>query len=195
MSSGEDGDIGKAFKESLDNDPVFKKINEANRANIYSIIGMYKSVEHGCQKIRCPFKNHKGGGESTPSFYIYQQTNTFWCYGCSSGSTPCDFVAIMDDIGKLSAAEKILKLSGIDNAYGDADSDTYTNTSGIVIDFSSFIRDQIKKNPSNLNLIEDACKKFDELCAKYDAYNDEIFLNSLIEKIKNKLYLRLNSKS
>jgi len=38
----------------------------------------------------CPFHNEKH-----PSFYIYQKTNSCWCYGCNQGGNVINFVRLL----------------------------------------------------------------------------------------------------
>ena len=51
------------------------------------------------KKCLCPIHN-----ENTPSFTIYEDTNTWWCYGCSEGSSNIDLIM---KLHKLSTGEAI----------------------------------------------------------------------------------------
>jgi len=63
-------------------------------------------------KATCPFKAHKGGKENTPSFTLYEDTNSFSCFGCGKGGHAVMFVAEMDRCKFDKAAAKILQLFG-----------------------------------------------------------------------------------
>lgn len=65
-------------------------------------------------KTICPFLSHKGGRESTPSFKVYEDTNTFKCFGCGKGSRAINFVAEMDRCTAEKAALKILSIFSSD---------------------------------------------------------------------------------
>lgn len=70
-------------------------------------------------KLRCPF--HKGGRERTPSFVLYSQSNTFYCFGCGKSGTVIDFVSIMDGVPVSIAMEKLAKKIGIIDKDGQWD--------------------------------------------------------------------------
>lgn len=55
---------------------------------IGKVIKHYKKDYSGEDKILCMFHN-----ESSPSFTIYHETDSCWCYGCGAGGSPIDFVA------------------------------------------------------------------------------------------------------
>lgn len=62
---------------------------------IRQIIKHYVPDYDGGDKICCPLPDH---GEQTPSLNIYDHNNTFWCYGCASGSSMEDFVMLMEEM-------------------------------------------------------------------------------------------------
>ena len=70
-------------------------------------------------KLKCPF--HKGGRERTPSFVLYSQSNTFYCFGCGRSGTVIDFVSIMDGVPVSIAMEKLAKKIGLINKDGQWD--------------------------------------------------------------------------
>lgn len=189
--SSSDRDIGDAFKKGVDNH-IIEAINKANSIPIRKVIRQYKNIDENVQKITCPFPSHKGGREQTPSFYIYDKTNTFWCYGCNIGSSSCDFVSHINGIGKYAAADKILKILEAEAIYQDIDNDNYQSSLEYLCDFSAFIRENIRLYPNKFSKIEECCKKFDEMVYKHRLEENIDGLRILIEKLKNKLYLNLN---
>lgn len=92
----------KEFKELL---------AKANSVNLSTICKFYNiKIDIHNRKVICPFPHHKNGHESSASFFYYPNTNTYWCFGCKTGSTPVDFVSAMENISSFKAANKILNL-------------------------------------------------------------------------------------
>lgn len=86
-------------------------VANANTISLSIILDYYNVfLSPGERKCPCPFPYHKGGHERTPSFYIYPDTNTFWCFGCKTGVTPVDFVVAMESITRDEAAIKITNI-------------------------------------------------------------------------------------
>ncbi len=53
----------------------------------------------------CPLGIHS---DSTPSFHIYPDTNTFYCFGCKSTGSPIDFVMKLTGLADALEAAKLL---------------------------------------------------------------------------------------
>ena len=82
-------------------------IQEANSVSLTKIFRHYNiRVDEGNRKAPCPF--HKGGRESSASFYYYPESNTYFCFGCKIGSRPIDFVSLIENCTYMEAANKIL---------------------------------------------------------------------------------------
>jgi len=186
QSSFQDRDFTAAFTGQEAYKEIIKK------AETVSLVKLFKyyhiRIDQFNRKCACPFIKHKGGRESTPSFYFYPETNTFWCFGCKTGSTPVDLVASMENCNKPQAALKILNSfsDGLENYLPDANGkDTYQEKLNIIFSFSSLVRDKIAKNPDNLTKIEEICCSFDKMNDKYELDFDA--LKFLIDKISVKL--------
>jgi len=48
-------------------------------------------IQEGASHIKCPFEAHMASG-ATPSFKFYEETNSFYCWGCKVGGSAVDFV-------------------------------------------------------------------------------------------------------
>lgn len=78
-----------------------------------------KVVDHyadtsGEDKIVCPLPNHV---EDTPSFNLYDDQNTFHCFGkCGTGGDCIDFVRLKEGIGFVEAKKKVLSILKITEA-------------------------------------------------------------------------------
>lgn len=55
-------------------------------------------------KMICPFHEDKD-----PSFVIYPETNSWWCFGCNNGGDSIEFIKILYDISFIDAL-KYLKI-------------------------------------------------------------------------------------
>ena len=84
--------------QKLDNDAVSK-------AKQFPLRQLYvgKLLQRGGMFIGlCPFHNEK-----SPSFTIYTNRNRWYCYGCSSGYDPIDFVMKKDNCSFTEAVKKL----------------------------------------------------------------------------------------
>lgn len=182
--SWEGGNSQHASKLSASPKEIITQANSVPLSVIFKYYGIRLSENN--KKTVCPFLKHKGGRENSASFNFFPETNTFWCYGCSTGTRPANFVANMEDINVFEAATKII------NLHPDEVSDEFSNIgfsgySEALMEFSDFIRDfiiQHNKTPKALKYIENASAAFDSLNLKHKL--DSTALKRLIFNIKKK---------
>lgn len=167
-----------------------------SRANTVPLVRVFKHygirVDEYNRKITCPFRSHKGGRETTPSFYYYPDTNSFRCYGCGMGNQyahACEFVAYMEGISRVKAADRIVKLFAAD-VDDDADLITKNDFSErleIMMDFSNTVRNfrQSHADDESQKFIEGMCWVYDQHNLKRDNSNDA--LRRIVEQIKEKI--------
>lgn len=173
------------FFSSDDSDDLIKK---ANSVPIKKILNFYKIKLPDSNKTICPFTNHKNGKESTPSFYVYEKDNTFFCFGCRSGKRPIDFVSQIENIHKDMAAAKINKIFiediKDDFDYVDEDIDEKQN---IFFNFSNNVRNFREDNRSERSskFIEKISKTFDYIYQKHNLSNDGLL--SLVEELTKRM--------
>jgi len=186
-TSGEVGDFTTPFAgEGYQN-----IIEQANSVSIKKIFYMYGlRLDENNRKTTCPFKSHKGGRETTASFYFYPDTNTYFCYGCRQGSKPVDFVLNMDRCTKIKAAQKILE-----NFHSDSDDNVildiedFSERMEIMMSYSNTVRNFHLNfsDEKSFCFIEENCKVFDKLNNKHDLSNDALrsMISQLIAAINN----------
>ncbi|MBR6889986.1 MAG: DNA primase, partial [Clostridia bacterium] len=63
-------------------------------------------------KACCPFHNEK-----TPSFIVYERTESFYCFGCGAGGDVVSFVMKADNLDYASAIETLAKRAGLSVPY------------------------------------------------------------------------------
>lgn len=184
----EDGNIGKAFTDA--SDQIKEKILQANSVNILNLFKSYGvRIDEVNHKTTCPFPFHKGGRESTASFYFYPQTNTFWCFGCKTGNYCCDFVAAMENITKYNAALKILNNFKTEINIESEENKDYFEKFLMMKSFSNEIRNYISlyNDENTFIFIEEITQTFDKLIDKYPNLSNEALktvINKLTLKIK-----------
>ena len=179
--SGESGELSTPFAgEGYQN--IIEQANSVSIKKIFSMYGL-RLDEHN-RKTTCPFKSHKGGRESTASFYYYPNTNTYFCYGCRQGSKPVDFVLHMDKCTKVKAAQKILQhfyLESEDDFI--IDSKNFSERMDIMMEYSNAARN-FRFNFSDeesFEFIENISKMFDKINKKHDLSNEA--LKSVVAQI------------
>jgi hypothetical protein len=189
QTSGEGGDITKAFTGQ---DYYQDLINKANTVPLIRILKHYGiRVDEYNRKIICPFKSHKGGHESTPSFYYYAATDSFRCFGCGIGhqhAHGCEFVAAMEGISRAKAAAKILDLFAADvDDDGIVVKHDFSERLQIMMDFSDTVRNfrQSHIDQESQKFIEDMCWVYDQHNLKHDHTNEA--LRRIVEQLKEKI--------
>lgn len=167
---------------------VQQSIDKANTASLLDILYAYKlKIDNLNHKICCPFPFHKNGQERSASFWYYPDTNSFFCYGCKSGGTSVDFVAVYEDITRYQASLLI------NNEYVTDDSiisEKSINYSKIYLGFSHSIREFIISHVGSTKALahaEQMCIAFDTLRHKYILDPDG--LEMLVAKLQDKLQL------
>lgn len=184
---GETGDIAASFTGK---DYYRDLINRANTVPLKKIFKHYRlRLDENNKKIVCPFSFHKGGRESSGSFYFYPQTNTFWCFGCKTGVAGCDLVAGLENCGKVKAAIKILELfdsdADDDNIF---DKQNFSQKLEIMMEFSNLVRKFLHENIDNKSrvFIEHICSVYDELNLKHKDLSNEA-LRHVVDQLKEKI--------
>ena len=189
--SGEAGDLTNAFTGKDYYQDLIEKADTVPIVQVFKLYGL--RIDENNRKVICPFKSHKGGRESTPSFYYYAETNSFRCFGCGTGgksSHGCDFIAAADGVSKVNAAYKILDLF---NSYVDTDNicdrENFSERLEIMMDFSNVVREFRHKN------LDEKSQEFIEfICSVYDQHNlkrnlDNEALRRVVARIKGKINL------
>ena len=105
-------------------------LDELKRKNsIVDVINSYVPLQRAgtLYKACCPFHNEK-----TPSFIVYERTESFYCYGCGAGGDVVSFVMKADNLDYASAIESLAKRAGLtvpyDNTYNRENADKRKRT-------------------------------------------------------------------
>lgn len=183
-TSWEDGSIAEFAKGS---DKAL--IHKADSVPITLLFSFYKVQLDTYKKMICPLPFHKGGRERTPSFKYYPETNTFYCFGCHSGSTSTDFVAAMDKTNKTNAASKILELFESDSSDDIVEcNDDFLEKINLNIDFANVIREfrQNHLEENSTKFIENMCLVYDNIMLKHKDLSNEAISN-IIQQLKERI--------
>ena len=80
------------------------------RNDIESLIGGYVSLKRAGTNLKglCPFHSEK-----TPSFVVYPQDNSFYCFGCGIGGNAITFIRQIEHLDYPDAIEFLAKRAGI----------------------------------------------------------------------------------
>ena len=96
-------------------------INELQYKNpIEEVISSYVVLKRTGSTLKglCPFHN-----ERTPSFTVYPNTNSFYCYGCQSGGDVVTFIKTAENLDYIEAVKFLADRSGMsmpDTGYDDS---------------------------------------------------------------------------
>ena len=84
------------------------------RNGIVDVINSYVPLQRAgtLYKACCPFHNEK-----TPSFIVYERTESFYCFGCGAGGDVVSFVMKADNLDYASAIETLAKRAGLSVPY------------------------------------------------------------------------------
>lgn len=80
------------------------------RNDITSLISSYVQLKRAGSNMKglCPFHNEK-----TPSFVVYPQDNSFYCFGCGVGGNPITFIRQIEHLDYEDSIEFLAKRAGI----------------------------------------------------------------------------------
>lgn len=81
------------------------------RCDIEDVIGSYVALKRsGGSNLKglCPFHS-----ERTPSFVVYRDTQSYYCFGCGAGGDVINFIMRQENLDYISAVEFLAKRAGI----------------------------------------------------------------------------------
>lgn len=78
--------------------------------DVESVISSYVSLKRKGKLLGglCPFHNEK-----TPSFYVYPETQSYYCFGCGSGGDVITFIKNIENIDYVEAVKYLCDRSGM----------------------------------------------------------------------------------
>ncbi len=99
------------------------------RNDIESVVSGYVSLKRRGSNFvgLCPFH-----GERTPSFTLYPETNSFYCFGCGVGGDVIGFVRRIENIDYMSAVRLLADRAGMNMPDITGADDDYQMRSGIL---------------------------------------------------------------
>ncbi len=95
-------------------------IQELNAKNdIESVVSSYVSMKRRGRNLvgLCPFH-----GEKTPSFNLYPETNSFYCFGCGAGGDVITFIRKIENLSYIDAVKFLADRAGLtmpEQSYND----------------------------------------------------------------------------
>lgn len=86
------------------------KLEIKYRNDIESVISQYVNLKRRGKNLvgLCPFHNEK-----TPSFTVYPENGSFYCFGCGSGGDVITFVSLIERLDYVEAVKLLADRSGI----------------------------------------------------------------------------------
>lgn len=80
------------------------------RVDIVDLVGSYVQLKRKGRLYSglCPFHSEK-----TPSFYVYPDTQSFYCFGCGAGGSAVSFMQKMDNISYVEAVKLLGERAGM----------------------------------------------------------------------------------
>ncbi len=80
---------------------------DINQISICDVIWRYTKLPSYCKRknIRCPLHNDK-----TPSFKIYIETNSFYCFGCLKWWNAINFISEIENISTKEAFKRVIEM-------------------------------------------------------------------------------------
>ena len=92
------------------------------RTDIQTLIGGYVSLKRAGSNLKglCPFHSEK-----SPSFTVYPQDNSFYCFGCGAGGDQISFIMKMEHLDYPDAIQYLAKRAGI--TVVDVDNRSYSD--------------------------------------------------------------------
>ena len=89
-------------------DEFLQELKDKNE--ITDVVSSYVSLKRAGRLYsgRCPFHNEK-----TPSFYVYPDTQSFYCFGCGSGGEVITFIKKIENLDYTDAVKLLAQRAGM----------------------------------------------------------------------------------
>ncbi|HOO32128.1 MAG TPA: DNA primase [Thermotogota bacterium] len=152
--------------------------------NITDLISSYIPIQKSGKnyKARCPFHE-----ERTASFYIYESTQSYHCFGCGKNGDIIKFVQDYENVDFKEAVEKIATMYDIQIPSADYAADKkYTDYTNDMRFIESVFRDNLVKGTSAWQYLQDQRglnpEKLKELGAGFALYQDVQKLSAELDK-------------
>lgn len=114
------------------------------RCDIESVISSYVTLKRTGSNLKglCPFHSEK-----TPSFTVYPETQSFYCFGCGAGGDVINFVMRTENLDYVSAIEALARRAGITlpdfDSKGGRDGVTRTRVLQMNLEAAKFYRQML----------------------------------------------------
>ena len=96
---------------------IFEAVKE--HVSVDDVLGIYgmRPIKKYNDKLyyQCPLHDEK-----TPSFVVYQETNSFYCFGCDVGGDVIKLVEVMQHVSPLEATMELSNIFELDKGAGSA---------------------------------------------------------------------------
>ena len=81
-----------------------------DKTDIEQVISSYVNLKRRGKTLvgLCPFHNEK-----TPSFTVYPDTRSFYCFGCGAGGDVISFVRRIDNLDYIEAVKAVAQMAGM----------------------------------------------------------------------------------
>lgn len=91
-----------------------------DRNEITDVVSSYVNLKRAGRLYsgRCPFHNEK-----TPSFYVYPDTQSFYCFGCGAGGEVITFIRKIENLDYIDAVKLLAQRAGMEmpqDSYDDS---------------------------------------------------------------------------
>ena len=98
---------------------VIQEIKEKNP--IEEVIAPYVQLKRAGRNLKglCPFHSEK-----TPSFTVYPESSSYYCFGCGAGGDSVNFIRQIENLDYIEALKKLADRAGVVIPEGDYD-DSY----------------------------------------------------------------------
>lgn len=162
-------------------DKINDQINIVDIAKEFDISLQVCNSGSFTHKCKCPNPDHKGGEERTPSCYLSEETNSFYCFGCGSGNRVLNFYMLCSNLEFKDAVSDLS--SRVDVSSTHKIFKRKTNNFSIMLEISDIIRKHTYNDMDSLPEILKLTKSIDEEMENIEYY-DILGAAKLLSKVK-----------
>ena len=89
-----------------------------SRSDIADVVSSYINLRHSGRTFSglCPFHSEK-----TPSFHVYPENGSFYCFGCGAGGDVITFIRRIENLDYMEAIRHLAQRAGVSVPESDAD--------------------------------------------------------------------------